>query len=60
MYVIFQKTSSPQTQVTLHELVPDRRENLVNYSLRNDNDVNLIEYKINRFQNSFLPSSTLA
>jgi hypothetical protein len=25
----------------LHELVQDRRENLVNYSLRNDNHVNL-------------------
>jgi hypothetical protein len=54
----FKKLLHPKHK--LHELVPDRRENLVNYSLRNDNDVNLIEYKINRFQNSFLPSSTLA
>ena len=43
-----------------HELVPDRRENLVNYTLRNDNHVNLIDYKTNRFRNSFLPSSILA
>ena len=44
----------------LHELVPDRRENLVNYTLRNDNHVNLIDCKTNRFRNSFLPSSILA
>jgi hypothetical protein len=46
------KTSSPQTQ--LHELVPDRRENLVTYTLRKDNNANLIDCKTNRFRNSFL------
>ena len=44
----------------LHDLVPDRRENLVNYTLRNVNHINLIDCKTNRFRNSFLPSSILA
>jgi hypothetical protein len=35
----------------LHELVPDRRENLVNYTLRNENHVNLIDCITNRFRN---------
>ena len=41
----------------LHELVPDGRVNLVNYSLRNDHHVNLIDCKTSIFRNSFLPSS---
>ena len=51
----FKKLLHPKHK--LHELVPDRRENLVNYTLGNDNHVNLIDYKTNRFRNSFLPSS---
>ena len=54
----FKKLLNPKHK--LHELVPDKRENIVNYTLRNDNHVNFIDCKTNRFQNSFLPSSILA
>ena len=54
----FKKLLHPKHK--LHELVPDRRVNLVSYTLRNDNHVNLIDCKTNRFRNSFLPSSILA
>ena len=38
MYVYFKKLLYPKHK--LHELVPDRRENLVNYTaMRNDNHV---------------------
>ena len=35
----------------LHDLVPDRCENLVNYTLRNVNHISLIDCKTNRFRN---------
>jgi hypothetical protein len=58
MYVIFQKTSSPQTQVARTSWLTWELSQL--YWLRNDNHVNSIDCKTNRFRNSFLPSSILA
>ena len=54
----FKKLLNPENK--LNELIPNKREDLRTYNLRNDQHINLINCKTTRFSKSFIPSSIVS
>jgi hypothetical protein len=52
--------SSVSFAYMLNELIPNKREDLRTYNLRNDQHINLINCKTTRFSKSFIPSSIVS